>query len=103
MYIKTITLLLLCFISAPTLAEKPEWAGKGKPEAQQKEARKDLKDKFEMGDTKEKNDSSSDLKGLEKQKLKKAEQSQKELDKGSEKGQAARAEKSKKWWKFWGE
>ena len=40
------------------------------------------------------------LKGLEKQKAKKAEQVQKEMGKGSEKGQAMRAEKSKKWWKF---
>ena len=39
------------------------------------------------------------LKGLEKQKAKKAEQVQKELGRGSEKGQAARASR-KKWWKF---
>ena len=40
------------------------------------------------------------LKGLEKQKAKKAEQAQKELGKGSEKGQAMRTEHRKKWWKF---
>lgn len=40
------------------------------------------------------------LKGLEKQQTKKAEQVQKELGKGSEKGQAMREERRKKWWKF---
>jgi len=40
------------------------------------------------------------LKGLEKQQTKKAEQVQKELGKGSEKGQAMREEHRKKWWKF---
>ena len=39
-------------------------------------------------------------KGLEKQKEKKMAQEQKELDKGSEQGQASR-ENRKKWWKFW--
>ena len=41
------------------------------------------------------------LKGMEKQQAKKAEQERKELDKGSETGQAAREEHSKKWWQFW--
>ncbi len=41
-----------------------------------------------------------DKKGLEKQKAKKAEQEQKELGKGSEKGQESR-QKRKKWYKFW--
>ena len=40
------------------------------------------------------------LKGLEKQKAPKAEQVQKELGKGSEKGQAMRKEHRKKWWKL---
>lgn len=38
--------------------------------------------------------------GLEKQRLKKAEQEQKELGKGSEQGQLSR-ENRRKWWKFW--
>jgi len=31
----------------------------------------------------------------------KMDQEQKEMGKGSEKGQEMREEKSKKWWKFW--
>jgi len=42
-------------------------------------------------------------KGLEKQRAKKAEQVQKELDKGSEQGQAMREQHRRKWWKFWGD
>ena len=41
------------------------------------------------------------MKGLEKQGDKKSSQVQKELDKGSAKGQEARQQR-KKWWKFWG-
>jgi hypothetical protein len=41
----------------------------------------------------------TEKRGLEKQREKKAEQVQKELDKGSETGQEAR-QKRKKWWKF---
>ncbi|GAB3096299.1 hypothetical protein G8770_17235 [Aestuariicella hydrocarbonica] len=40
-------------------------------------------------------------KATEKQQEKKTEQVRKELDKGSEQGQQARAENSKKWWKLW--
>ena len=39
--------------------------------------------------------------GLAKQRDKKATQEQKELGRGSEKGQAMREEHSQKWWKFW--
>ncbi|WP_237062017.1 hypothetical protein [Microbulbifer zhoushanensis] len=42
-----------------------------------------------------------DNKGMAKQAAKKAEQERKELGKGSEQGQAAREENSKKWWQFW--
>lgn len=48
-----------------------------------------------------KDKSEAKLKGLEKQKAMKSEQMQNELGKGSEQGQAAREENSKKWWKFW--
>jgi len=48
-------------------------------------------------------DSEDKLKGLEKQRDKKASQERKELGKGSEQGQASREENSKKWWKFWGD
>ncbi len=38
---------------------------------------------------------------LDKQHDKKAEQEQKELDKGSEQGRTQRQEVRKKWWQFW--
>lgn len=41
--------------------------------------------------------------GLAKQREKKAAQEQKELGRGSEQGQKAREEHSRKWWKIWGE
>lgn len=44
-----------------------------------------------------------DKRGLEKQREMKMDQEQKELGKGSEKGQEMREQNSKKWWKFWGE
>jgi len=112
--------LSLVFV-APVMAEKPEWAGKGKPTEEQKaahrtamEAKDDVesedrvKELKEKKDKKEKNvkkkmDISVDKEGLEKQKSKKLDQEQKELDKGSAKGKESREENSKKWWKFWGE
>lgn len=39
--------------------------------------------------------------GLNKQRQKKASQEQKELGRGSEKGQQSREEHSRKWWKLW--
>lgn len=39
--------------------------------------------------------------GLNKQRQKKAAQEQKELGRGSEKGQQSREEHSRKWWRFW--
>jgi hypothetical protein len=35
--------------------------------------------------------------------MKKSEQALKEEERGSEQGQSSRDERSKKWWKFWGE
>ncbi len=103
-----ISLFLSVFISAPTFAAKPEWAGKGKPTAKQKEMYKGTRggkaDGIDFGRTEDKikEGTSTKLKGLEKQRQKKSEQVQKELGKGSEKGQESR-EQRKKWWKFWGE
>ena len=96
------------------MAEKPEWAGKGKPSAEQKEAHKaamEAKEDIdenedqvkETKEKKEKKEMSSESKGLDEQSAKKAEQVQNELDKGSEAGMDARDTNSKKWWKFWGE
>lgn len=109
--------LMLAFVT-PVMAEKPEGAGKGKPTEEQKAAHKAaMEDKEGLDDAdnsdddsddrikekKEKIEKSSELKGIEKQGAKKSEQSQKELNKGSDKGKESRGENSKKWWKFWGE
>ena len=118
---KLIGLVVMSLLVMPALAEKPEWAGKGKPTAEQKEMHraameakgddmdmdesrlKEKKEKKEKKVKKEKKEKSSDSKGLEKQREMKSEQVQKELGKGSEKGQQSREENSKKWWKFWEE
>ncbi len=126
------TAVSIAALSASAIAEKPEWAGKGKPTAEQKEAHnetikakekleddlqdykdndeikalKEKKEKIEKKDKKEKKlklEKAEKLSGLEKQQARKSEQVQNELDKGSEQGQEARSENAKKWWKFWGE
>jgi len=99
---KLIGLVVMSLLVMPALAEKPAWAGKGKPTAEQKEmhraameAKGDdmdmdesrLKEKKEKKEKKQKKEKSSDTKGLEKQREMKTEQEQKELGKGSEKGQ----------------
>ena len=75
-------MIAVAFIG-PALADKSEWAGKGKPTDAQKaahqsamEAKEDLDNDDEI---KEKKDKSDKLKRLEKQKSKKSEQIQKEL------------------------
>jgi len=115
-----LALLLAGVFIAPAIADKPEWTGKGKPSDEQKaahqaamQAKEDIDDsedrikekeeEKEKKEKKEKEEKSRELKGIEKQSLKKSEQPQKELDKGSDKGQESREENSKKWWKFWGE
>lgn len=122
---KLIVGLVALFLAAPALADKPEWAGDGKPTSEQKEVHKEAmttkagyddedsylnkeknkkdKQKKEKKEKKLKSDQGGDrdeLKGLDKQALKKSEQERKELGKGSEAGQDGRDE-SKKWWKFW--
>ena len=117
MKISIVSMLLMLLLSTPVLAEKPSWAGKGKPSAEQKEAHQSAMDEKEKMEgehddaedesekTKKSKDKSknNDNKGLEKQKAGKSEQERKELDKGSDKGKEARETHSKKWWKFWGE
>jgi len=103
-----LALILMSAFVTPAIAEKPEWAGKGKPTAEQKEAHKaamEAKEDLDEDDNleKEKKEKSSKSKDIEKQKAKKTEQEQKELDKGSDKGKVSREANSKKWWKFWGE
>ena len=103
-----IVLILLSVFVVPVMADKPEWAGKGKPTDEQKAVHKSaMEAKGDSDDDdirlKEKKDKSSKLKGIEKQSAKKSEQEQKELEKGSDKGKTSREENRKKWWKFWGE
>jgi len=119
--------LMAVFLVTPALADKPEWAGEGKPTAEQREAhgaamqakdeygyeedagekgkkekakKEKLKKEKKSRDDSDDQDDLDELKGLEKQADKKSIQEQKELGKGSETGQAAREER-KKWWKFW--
>lgn len=102
-----LALLLMSIFVTPAMADKPEWAGKGKPTAEQKEAHRsamEAKEDSEDDDLeKEKKEKSSEKDGIDKQKKMKSEQEQKELDKGSDKGKESREANSKKWWKFWGE
>lgn len=122
---KLIVGLVALFLVAPALADKPEWAGDGKPTSEQKEVHKEAmtakagyddedsylnkeknkkdkqkKEKKEKKLKSEQGDDRDELKGLDKQALKKSDQERKELGKGSEAGQDGRDE-SKKWWKFW--
>lgn len=117
---KLLSIFVFCFlVSGTAIAEKPEWAGKGKSTAEQKathkaamnakedveeiesEAKGKVKDKKQKKDKAEKKvKAEKSVKGLDKQKDKKSTQVQKELGKGSEKGQEASSSK-KKWWKFW--
>jgi len=59
------------------------------------------KEEKRLGAEAERLEAEQERKGFEEQKMKKAEQERKEMGKGSEKGQAAREEHSKKWWQFW--
>ena len=118
-----IRMIILCLGFAYTgfvYAEKPEWAGNGQPTAEQKaahndvmnakegdsqdDAKDDAKDKMKKdkgeGDAGKSKDEGKTNSGLEKQKDKKAAMEQKEMGKGSEKGQESREDR-KKWWKFW--
>ena len=106
-----IALILLSIFVVPVMADKPEWAGKGKPTDEQKAAHKSAMeakgdsddDDNRLKESKEKKEKSSKLKGIEKQHAKKSEQEQTELEKGSDKGKASREENRQKWWKLWGD
>lgn len=116
---KILIITIICFsclllITDFAVADKPEWAGKGKSTREEvsshKKERKDdnaydsedsdRQKEEKLKKEKEKVNKGETSKGLEKQKDKKSLQEQKELDKGSEKGKESR-QKRKKWWKFW--
>ncbi|WP_372810726.1 hypothetical protein [Litorivivens sp.] len=114
MKILSIALCISALLTPAAFAEKPDWAGKSKQTTEQKEARKAMQDATEdieegihsMEEKMEKADKakkSDELKGADKQRAKKSEQEQKELNKGSAKGQESRDANRKKWWKFWGD
>ena len=107
-----VILLTAMLVAAPKAEAKNPFAGKEKApelkmsadaeelaEEKAEAAKEKAKEAKQMRERKMKEEKEK-LKGLEKQKAKKAEQVQKELGKGSEKGQAMRQEKRKKWWKF---
>lgn len=126
---KLLPLILISLFATPALADKPEFAGKGKPSEQQlnthkaaMEAKDDLdddegqmkqekikqekKEKIKEKDKKHMQEMKEDggqMDAMEKQAAMKSEQNRNELGKGSEKGQESRETHSKKWWKFWGE
>ena len=118
---RLIALMTLIMMSGLAYAEKPEWVGKGKPTDEQKaahraamEAKSDEMDEDagEIRGQAEKKMKAAKLKNsgesgqeaaMAKQREMKAEQVRKSADKGSEKGQAQRQEKSRAWWKFWGD
>lgn len=112
-------MLLALVFSSTAFAEKPEWAGKGKPTSEQKEAHRaemgakgGIEEEIDENEKKIKKEKikkekkikgeHDELTGLEKQKETKSEQKLKELEQGSEKGKEARQDR-KKWWKFWGD
>ncbi|WP_372864460.1 hypothetical protein [Spongiibacter sp.] len=126
-----LSLALLSVVVTPALADKPAWKGKEMAAEEQKAAHKNAKDMHEdevdeaeerlkekkakkmkaldsdahrdMDDDDDMGGGHGDAKGLEKQRAMKSEQVQKEAGKGSEQGQKAREQHSRKWWKFWGE
>lgn len=124
---KLIIILFFTFslIASPAIAQKADRAREANPstenrnlhrpamDQQETEKKRDAasekkktkgKDENRKAENEDKSAIQSDakLKGLEKQEAKKSEQVQKELGKGSERGQEARQER-RKWWKFWGD
>ncbi len=131
MWLRVIVSVSMVMLMSVAWAEKPEWAGKGKPSAEQKEAHKAAmkakrsEQELEGGDDSEEDDKPEKAK---KEKMKKrkdkidaerrakpgltergedvsdeAERERKETGKGSDQGQQSRQEHSRKWWQFWKE
>jgi hypothetical protein len=93
-----LALATLVFSAVAANAEQtPKMKMKGMPEAECKMGTAQTNAACTMEQKKEQ------MKTMEKQQLKKADEMKKEAGKGSEKGQAMREEHSKKWWKFWGD
>ncbi len=132
MRLKVIVSVSLVMLMSVAWAEKPEWAGKGKPTAEQKEAHKAAmkakRAEQTLEDRGEADEEEFKPEKVKKEKMKKhkdkldaegraalraddsdeaapdrAEKERKEAAKGSDKGQQSREEHSRKWWQFWGE
>ena len=109
---RILSLLLTLFICAPVYAEKPEWAGQGKPTAEQQEAHKAaMQAKKETGEEKGKAgepmqkgkaDQADKSKAMEKKQSRHMEQEQKKTGEATQAGTQTQ-EKKRKWWKFWGD
>ncbi|MBT4162297.1 MAG: hypothetical protein HOC70_07550 [Gammaproteobacteria bacterium] len=107
---RLLTIFMLFSFSLVALAEKPEWAGNGKPTDEQKAAHRSAMEA-------KTDDSEEDARERVEEKLKKEKKEKKEKaekdkagkqmkqvrneDKGSEQGKAKREEKSRAWWRFW--
>lgn len=108
--LRLIVTILFMFTSQTLLAEKPSWAGKGKPSAEQKEAhKKAMNSKEDDNDDKEKkskkeksknheddDDDNDDKEKKSKDMKNKSLNDMKEIEKGIEQ----KEEKRKKWWNF---
>jgi hypothetical protein len=94
---------LVFLVAAAKAEDMPKMKMKGKTDsAMQKDAySKASKASSDAASTMEQK--KEQMRSMEKQQMKKAEEAKKEAGKGSEKGQAMREERSRKWWKFWGD
>mgnify|MGYP000054803511 CR=1 FL=1 len=109
---KIVMILLGALLAAPASAEKPEWAGQGKPTAEQKETHKAaMQAKEKAGDAEGKAqeqmkqgkaDAQDKAKSMEKKQSRNMEQEQKQTGQATQAGEQTQ-EKKRKWWKFWGE
>jgi len=108
MKISIVSMLLMLLLSTPVMAEKPSWAGKGKPSAEQKEAHQsamDEKEKMEgeyddAEDVSEKESKSKKEKDsdddAEEGKEKSKDKSKNKDNKGLEKQKAGKSEQERK-------
>ena len=109
---KITPLLLAIFICTPAVAEKPQWAGQGKPTSEQKAAHQEaMQAKEEMGKQQGKSteqmkqgkaDQADRSKTMEKSQNRHMEQEQKQTGQATQAGKQTQ-EKKRKWWKFWGD
>jgi hypothetical protein len=89
MKISTLSILLTLLISSPAMAEKPSWAGKGKPTAEQKQMHQSAMDEKEKMEG-EYEDAEDDMK-----KAKKSKEGKGDDENDEEKGKEKSKDKSK--------